>query len=202
MEGEPAVSSEASSSYRAPQSILKKPSTTTAASSDDDVEVLGADALEARFGTGPLPARSLAPNVSASAIENRANPLPGRGETKAPPPASPASSTSSLDSISLYDYRGQILTASALDLVLRQEALALADSTGQYTGDVSWDDIRQAWIPNWVVKLKPDDLAPGEIPSMNPADYEVKKEDDFGNKIGWTDEGEMYYEEEPSFELK
>ena len=53
-----------------------------------------------------------------------------------------------------------------------------------------------------MVKLKPEDLAPGEIPSTNPDDFEVRDEDEFGNKIGWTDTGEMYFEEEPTFELK
>lgn len=86
--------------------------------------------------------------------------------------------------------------------MLRQETLALADSTGQYAGEVSWDDVRKAWIPHWVVKLQPGDLAPGEIPSTNPADFEVRDEDEFGNKIGFTDTGEMYFEEEPIFELK
>ena len=89
-----------------------------------------------------------------------------------------------------------------MDLVLRQEALAVADSSGQYAGAVSWDDLRRAWIPKNVVKLKDTDLAAGEMPSTNPADYEVKMEDDFGNKIGWTDRYEMYYkDEDPKFEV-
>lgn len=89
-----------------------------------------------------------------------------------------------------------------MDLVQRQEALAIADSTGQYSGDVSWDDLRRAWIPKNILKLKETDLAPGEVPSTNPADFEVKAEDDFGNKIGWTDRHEMYYKDEiPKFEV-
>jgi hypothetical protein len=89
-----------------------------------------------------------------------------------------------------------------MDLVERQEALAIADSTGQYGADVSWDDLRRAWIPKNILKLKDTDLAPGEVPSTNPADFEVEVEDDFGNKIGWTDRYEMYYrDEDPKFEL-
>lgn len=85
---------------------------------------------------------------------------------------------------------------------MRQEALAFADSSGQYAGEVSWDDLRKAWIPKNVVKVKEKDLAEGEIPSLNPGDYEIKARDDFGNKIGWTDRGEVYYEDEdPKFEL-
>jgi len=153
---------------------------------DDNLQALAASALESRFGTGPMPSPAVTPQVS-------------RAPTRAP---SPAPSDSSLDSVSLYKYRGQILTASAMDLVLRQEALAIADSTGQYTGDVSWDDLRRAWIPKNIIKLKETDLAAGEIPSTNPADFEVKAEDDFGNKIGWTDRYEMYYKDEnPKFEV-
>jgi len=161
--------------------VTAKPST-----ADDNLQALAASALESRFGTGPMPSPALTPQ-------------PSRAPIRAP---SPVSSDSSLDSVSLYEYRGQILTASAMDLVLRQEALAVADSSGQYAGAVSWDDLRRAWIPKNVVKLKDTDLAAGEMPSTNPADYEVKMEDDFGNKIGWTDRYEIYYKEEnPKFEV-
>ena len=174
----------------------------TPLSSDDEHEALSGADLQVRFGTGPI----ATPTLPRATIGTPDDPIPrDKGKSKALAPTSPtpsSSSGSSLSSISLYDYRGQILTASALDLVMRQEALAIADSTGQYTGEVTWDDIRKAWIPHYVVKLKEHDLAPGEIPSTNPDDYEVKREDDFGNKIGWTDTGEMYYEEEPTFELK
>lgn len=74
----------------------------------------------------------------------------------------------------------------------------MADSTDQYVGDVSWDDLRKTWIPSWVVKLKPEDLAPGEVPSTNPDDFEVKGEDEFGDNMGWTEEGEMYHEGGPT----
>jgi hypothetical protein len=85
---------------------------------------------------------------------------------------------------------------------MRQEALAIADSSGQYAGEVSWDDLRKAWIPKNVVKAREKDLADGELPTLAPADYEVKAEDLFGNKIAWTYRGEMYYEDDdPKFEL-
>ena len=154
--------------------------------SDDNLQALAASALESRFGTGPMPSPAATPQVS-------------RAPTRAP---SPVPSDSSLDSVSLYEYRGQILTASAMDLVERQEALAIADSTGQYGADVSWDDIRRAWIPKNIIKLKDTDLVAGEVPSTNPADFEVKVEDDFGNKIGWTNRYEMYYkDDDPKFEI-
>lgn len=74
--------------------------------------------------------------------------------------------------------------------MLRQERLAQADSSGQYAGEVSWDELRNAWIPKWAVKLRPDDVAEGEVPDTNPANYEVRSRDDWGNKIGWH-EGRM-----------
>lgn len=77
------------------------------------------------------------------------------------------------------------MTHSALSLVLRQEQLALADSSGQYNGEVSWDDLRNAWIPNWAEKLREDDVREGEVPNTNPADYVVKRKDAFGNRVGW-----------------
>jgi hypothetical protein len=158
--------------------IILKPS------SDDNLQALAASALESRFGTGPMPA-AVAPL-----------------KTRAPSPAPSAAPDSSIDSVSLYEYRNQILTASALDLILRQEALATADSSGQYSGDVSWDDLRKAWIPKNVIKLKDTDLAPGEVPSNNPDEFEIKGEDHFGNKIGWTDRHEMYYvDDDPKFEI-
>lgn len=198
----PSASSTTSQSQK---SILKVSAPVSQApSSDDEMETLAGAAITSRYGTGPILPSPALPTMVASSIGTPDDPIPASStKTKAKPKSpSPASSTSSLDSISLYDYRGQILTASALDLVLRQETLALADSTGQYAGKVSWDDVRKAWIPQWVNKLKQDELAPGEVPSTNPADFEVRGEDEFGNKIGWTDTGEMYYEEEPSFELK
>jgi len=153
-------------------------------SSDDNLQALAASALESRFGTGPIPS------------------APTPVKTRAPSPTPSAASDSSLDSVSLYEYRNQILTASALDLIMRQEALATADSSGQYAGDVSWDDLRKAWIPKNVIKLKNTDLAVGEIPSNNPDEFEIKGEDDFGNKIGWTDRHEMYYiDDDPKFDI-
>jgi hypothetical protein len=70
---------------------------------------------------------------------------------------------------------------------MRQEALAMADSSGQYAGEVSWDDVRQAWVPKWVEKVKESELVDGELPSTNPADFKVKRKDAWGNAIGWRD---------------
>lgn len=103
----------------------------------------------------------------------------------------------------IWEYRGQFLTRSALDLVLRQETLAQADSSGQYAGEVSWDDLRCAWIPVWVKKLKLSDLVEGEIPDSSPAGFQERDTDAWGNKIGWYGpHKEMYYKEEPKWELK
>lgn len=104
-------------------------------------------------------------------------------------PSSPASTTSSQKSV--FEYRGHRLTRSALDLVRQQEALAQADSSGQYAGEVSWDDLRNAWIPKWAVKLRPCDVADGEVPDTYPANCRERRTDDWGNKIGWY-EGRMY----------
>jgi hypothetical protein len=75
----------------------------------------------------------------------------------------------------------------------------MADSSGQYRGEVSWDDVRNAWIPKWAVKLKPEDLAEGEVPTTNPADFKIKEEDAWGNKISWREDGRMFYVEDPVF---
>lgn len=104
-------------------------------------------------------------------------------------PPSPSVSEVSTEQ-ELWEYRGQILTRSALSLVLRQETLALADSSGQYAGAVSWDDIRNAWIPRWAEKLGPGDVVEGEIPSTNPNDFKARRKDEWGNRIGWRD-GQM-----------
>ena len=93
------------------------------------------------------------------------------------------------------------MTRSALSLVLRQEHLAFADSSGQYAGQVEWDEVRNAWIPEWAEPLRAEDLADGEVPITNPADFKVKKTDAWGNKIGWR-EGIMFYVEEPQFFLR
>jgi hypothetical protein len=63
--------------------------------------------------------------------------------------------------------------------------LATADSSGQYAGEVSFDDVRNAWIPKWAAKLRTQDLADGEVPDTNPANYTIRTEDEWGNKIGW-----------------
>lgn len=67
----------------------------------------------------------------------------------------------------------------------------MADSSGQYAGEVSWDDLRNCWIPKWAEKLKEEDVAEGEIGDNNPNGYKVKKKDAWGNRIGWY-EGRMY----------
>jgi len=84
---------------------------------------------------------------------------------------------------------------------MRQEALAMADSSGQYPGRISWDEIRKAWIPDWAEKLAPGDVAEGEVPDTNPAGFQEKRKDAWGNRIGWRD-GRMYYDDEPEFALK
>ncbi|RSH81411.1 hypothetical protein EHS25_006943 [Saitozyma podzolica] len=136
------------------------------------------------------------PTASAPASVS-ATPTPQRSAAPSPP-ASPGSPDSEK---SIWEYRGHLLTRSALELVMRQEALAMADSSGQYAGEVSWDDVRNAWIPSWAEKLKSHELAEGEIPSTNPADFKYRKADAWGNKIGWYN-GRMFYEEDPTFDLK
>ncbi|WWC90849.1 uncharacterized protein L201_005786 [Kwoniella dendrophila CBS 6074] len=108
----------------------------------------------------------------------------------------------------VWEYRGQLLTASALDLVLREEMLLQADSSNQYSGQVTYDDLRKCYIPKHIQKLKIPDLTDpenGEIPDTTPSGFKLKTEDEWGNKIGWYDNGsgvkEMYYLEEPKFEL-
>ncbi|KAK4686644.1 hypothetical protein P7C73_g3490, partial [Tremellales sp. Uapishka_1] len=153
-----------------------------------------ASSLEQSYSTGQkgLSSLPLSGNVTPS--------LPPSGSaTPSRQPVSPISESS--EDEELWEYRGQTLTRSALSLVIRQENLAMADSSGQYTGQVSWDEIRNAWIPNWAEKLQAKDVMEGEIPSTNPADFKVKKKDPWQNKIGWY-QGKMYYEEDPSFELR
>ena len=147
-----------------PSPARSRPQTPTGDSDPNFQNYNSASDLQARYGTGPLP---------------------GLSSTRKPAPPSPVSEKSE-DEASIYEYRGVQLTGSALSLVQRQERLALADSSGQYTGDVSWDDLRQAWIPAWAQKLRAGDLAEGELPNTNPADYKVRRKDAWGNKIGWS----------------
>ena len=121
--------------------------------------------LQAQYGTGPLP--------GLSSVEPPRPPSPDTEEEEEEP--------------EIWEYRGNLLTRSALELVLRQEALAIADSSGQYTGDLSWDDVRNAWIPNWAEKLRLEDVAEGELPDTNPAGYVQRRTDVWGNRIGWRD---------------
>lgn len=155
--------------------------------------------LQTFFGTGvstpatPLPGLS---SFNATPTGTPARPIPA--------PSSPAASVAGTDSSEeIWEYRNQLLTRSALDLVLRQEALAQADSSGQYAGEVSWDDLRGTWIPIWVNKLKVIDLAEGEIPDSSPAGFQERDTDAWGNKIGWYGpHKEMYYKQEPEWESK
>ena len=164
----------------APVSPVDSRSSASSTSSDAEFQNLGAGELEKRFGTGPFPT----PRPSAPATPRRTS----KSSSVEPEPE-------------VWEYRGNLLTRSALDLVLRQERLAMADSSGQYAGEVSWDDLRNAWIPRWAEKLKPEDLADGEIPNTNPAEFVEKKKDAWGNRIGWRD-GRMYYHDEPKFILR
>ena len=150
------------------------PDTSRSSSPDADFQnIRAASDLQAQFGTGPIPTPSL-PTTGTSGAATPAKPVP----------ASPISETSEPE---VWEYKGNMLTRSALSLVLRQERLAMADSSGQYAGEVSWDDVRNAWIPIWAEKLRPEDVADGELPSTNPADLRVARKDAWGNKIGWRD---------------
>ncbi|ORY35380.1 hypothetical protein BCR39DRAFT_509164 [Naematelia encephala] len=150
--------------------------------SDTNYEALDTESLQRRYGTGIKSPSSRPTSYSHS--------------------PSPASS----DSESVWEYKGHLVTRSALELLLVQEEqkklLAHADSSGQWSGEVTWDDLRSAWIPRWTEKLRPEDLAEGEVPSTNPADFKVKEKDQWGNKIEWKN-GRMFYVEEgdPTFEL-
>ena len=132
------------------------------------------------------------PNSDHFQADHRTKPPPGLSSTKPTQrgDSSSESSTSSISEPEIWEYRGTQLTRSALSLVLRQERLAMADSSGQYVGEMSWDDLRNAWIPNWAEKLKPSEVAEGELPNTNPAEYTVRRRDAWGNKIGWW-EGRM-----------
>ncbi|WVQ82029.1 hypothetical protein IAT38_004157 [Cryptococcus sp. DSM 104549] len=170
--------------------------------SDPDFKAMTVKDLQANYGTGvttpstPLPGlSSFTPTPSDAASATPAS--------RTPAPSSPASASGSDSSQEIWEYRGQMLTRSALGLVLRQEALAQADSSGQYAGEVSWDDLRNAWVPKWVKKLKVSDVAEGEIPDCSPAGFQEKDQDEWGNKIGWYGvHKEMYYKDEPKWELK
>ena len=142
-----------------------------------------ASSLEAAFGTGPIPTSTL-PSRQTSSV------------AATPRPSSPTDTETSQE---IWEYRGNLLTRSALSLVLRQEALAKADSSGQYAGEVSWDDVRQSYVPKWAEKMRPEDVVEGEVPSTNPAEYRIKRKDAWGNEIGWR-EGVMFYKNEPSFD--
>ncbi|WVR07380.1 hypothetical protein IAU60_004421 [Kwoniella sp. DSM 27419] len=153
--------------------------------------------LRSAYGTGPLdppPKQGTSPLPGLSSYNQPRQPAP-----TAPP--SPSYSDWSTDP-EIWEYRGHRLTGSALDLVLREEMLAQADSSGQYAGEVSWDDLRQTWIPKHVQKLKATNLAEGEVPDTTPAGFKVKTVDEWGNRIGWYGpHWEMYYVDEPQWEL-
>lgn len=142
--------------------------------------------LEERFGTGPMPSASNTPATSAAGT-------PAGAATPKPPmsPVPEGSEDGDTEEGSVWEYKGHLLTRSALDLVLRQEALAMADSSGQYVGDVSWDELRDTWIPAWARKLKPGDIPDGDVPDLDPANYVERNLDQWGNKIGWSEHGHM-----------
>lgn len=121
------------------------------------------------------------------------------------PPATDADAgaddASETDNKSVFSYRGHRLTRSALELVLAQEALAQADSSGQYAGPVSFDEQRGGWIPDDVKPLGVGDTARGEVPDTDPATYTPKREDQWGNRIGFRGGRMFYLSEEPEFKL-
>lgn len=169
------------------QSPLNSPTSTRSPSPDPNfVNISSASDLQQMYGTGPIPTPS---RTSSAPQASNSNATPH-------PPPSPTDTEASQE---IWEYRGNLLTRSVLSLVMRQEALAKADSSGQYAGEVSWDDVRNAWIPKWAEKMKPEDLADGELANPNPAEFKVRREDAWGNKIGWRD-GVMYYKEEPNFD--
>ena len=165
------------------------PTASSRSSDPDFLTIRDPSDLQARFGTSTMPTPSaITPSMT-----------PSRQPSAAATPRSP-STASDTSEPEIWEYKGNLLTRSALSLVMRQERLAMADSSGQYAGEVSWDDLRNAWIPKWAEKIKPEDLAEGELPSTNPADLVVKRKDAWGNAIGWR-EGRMFYQEEPKWEV-
>ncbi|KAK8854924.1 hypothetical protein IAR55_003663 [Kwoniella newhampshirensis] len=166
---------------------------TSSTSTDPNFFSMNASDLETKYGTG---VKTSTPLRGLSSYNSTPAPT-----TINPTPTSSASSDAS-DEEEVWEYREQLLTRSALDLVLRQEALAQADSSGQYAGEVSYDDLRKAWIPRWVQKLGVEDLAEDEIPDLTPAGFKPKTKDEWGNELGWYGPyKEMYYKEEPKFEM-
>ncbi|ODN78937.1 hypothetical protein L202_04456 [Cryptococcus amylolentus CBS 6039] len=173
-------------------------STPSSSAGDADFKSMSVKDLQDNFGTGVTTPTPALPGLSSYNA-----PSSGPTAKPTPTPSSPASATGSEESQEIWEYRGQLLTRSALDLVLRQEMLEQADSSGQYAGEVSWDDLRGAWIPKWAKKLKRSDLAEGEVPDSNPATFEEKEEDEWGNEIGFYGVNkELYYKKEPTFDLK
>ena len=164
-------------------------STSRTSTPDPDFQSINkASDLEALYGTGPISAPSKTVSLA---------PTPAVPGTPREPPSPADTDTESEPEI--WEYKGNLLTRSALSLVMRQEALAKADSSGQYAGEVSWDDLRNAWVPKWAEKFKEEDMAEGEIPPTNPAEFKVKRKDAWGNTIGWRD-GTMFYADEPKFD--
>ncbi|WWD02470.1 hypothetical protein V865_000510 [Kwoniella europaea PYCC6329] len=176
------------------------PSISSSSPSSPKFTSMTASDIQKQFGTGQTTPATL-PGLSSYQPTPQPSVPPSR---RAP---SPTPSSGSSTSQEIWEYRGQLLTASALDLVLREEMLLMADSSNQYAGEVTYDDLRKCWIPKHVRKLRPSDLTTdGEIPDTTPAGFKLKEKDEWGNKIGWYDNGsgvkEMYYLEEPKFELQ
>ncbi|WVQ99856.1 hypothetical protein IAU59_006999 [Kwoniella sp. CBS 9459] len=162
--------------------------------------------LQSAYGTGqstptPKPLPGLSSYNATPSSSTYKTPTPASASKAATPAESEDADSDSDSDQEVWEYRGQLLTRSALDLVLRQETLAQADSSGQWAGEVSWDDVRKAWIPHYVQKLKVSDLADGEVPDTTPAGFKVKEKDAWGNKIGFYGPNmEMYYKQEPKWE--
>ncbi|ODN92795.1 hypothetical protein L198_05590 [Cryptococcus wingfieldii CBS 7118] len=187
--GTPSSSSVASTSTPKPLTLPGTPvatppispvSSTPSSAGDAVFKGMSVKDLQDSFGTGVTTPTPALPGLSSYNA-----PSSGPTAKPTPTPSSPASATGSEESQEIWEYRGQLLTRSALDLVLRQEMLEQADSSGQYAGEVSWDDLRGAWIPKWAKKLKKSDLAEGEVPDSNPATFKEKDEDEWGNEIGF-----------------
>ncbi|KAK6910589.1 hypothetical protein I203_104621 [Kwoniella mangroviensis CBS 8507] len=176
------------------------PSVPSSSPSSPKFTSMTASDLQKQYGTGTGQTTPL-PGLSSYQPTPQPSVPPSRRAS------SPNPSSGSSASQEIWEYRGQLLTASALDLVLREEMLLMADSSNQYAGEVTYDDLRKCWIPKHVRKLRPSDLTTdGEIPDTTPAGFKLKEKDEWGNKIGWYDNGsglkEMYYLEEPKFELQ
>ncbi|WVF72637.1 hypothetical protein IAT40_007455 [Kwoniella sp. CBS 6097] len=196
-----------SSSPPSPSTLSISSASTISGPSSPVYKAMTTSELQSVYGTGvstPTPATSKPlPGLSSyNASTTTSKTATPASSSKAATPAESSEDSDDDSDEEVWEYRGQLLTRSALDLVLRQETLAQADSSGQWAGEVSWDDLRKAWIPHYVQKLKVSDLADGEVPDTTPAGFKTKEKDAWGNKIGFYGPNmEMYYKQEPKWEL-